>query len=83
MSLKYNGKIIPFAKELRESMTRQEKHLWYDFLDDYPVRFQRQKTIDNYIADFYSHKARLVIKLDGFNITHRKASLTTRQEPKY
>lgn len=65
MSLKYNGKIIPFAKELRESMTRQEKHLWYDFLDDYPVRFQRQKTIDNYIADFYSHKARLVIKLDG------------------
>ena len=65
MSLKYNGEIIPFAKELRKNMTRQEKHLWYDFLADYPVRFQRQKTIDNFIADFYCHKARLVIELDG------------------
>lgn len=65
MSLKYNGKLIPRAKELRFNMTKQEKHLWYDFLSLYPVRFQRQKTIDNFIVDFYCHAAKLVIELDG------------------
>lgn len=65
MSLKYNGNLIPRAKELRKNATRQENHLWYDFLRTYPVRFQRQKTIDRFIADFYCHKARLVIELDG------------------
>ena len=65
MSLKYNKKLISRAKELRHNMTKQEKHLWYDFLRKYPIRFQRQKTIDNFIADFYCHKAKLVIELDG------------------
>ncbi len=65
MSLEYNKKLIPRAKELRKNMTKQENHLWYDFLRIYPVRFQRQKTIDNYIADFYCHKAKLIIELDG------------------
>jgi len=65
MSLKYNGKLISFAKELRQNATPQENHLWYDFLSDYPVPFQRQKTIDNFIADFYCHQAKLIIELDG------------------
>ena len=46
-------------------MTKEERHLWYDFLRDYPVRFLRQKVIDNYIVDFYCHQARLIIELDG------------------
>lgn len=46
-------------------MTKEECHLWYDFLKDYPERFLRQKVIDNYIVDFYCHSARLVIELDG------------------
>ncbi len=46
-------------------MTKEEKHLWYDFLRTYPVRFLRQKVIDNYIVDFYCSKAKLVIELDG------------------
>ena len=46
-------------------MTKEERHIWYDFLRDYPVRFLRQKVIDNYIVDFYCHKARLIIELDG------------------
>ena len=29
------------------------------------MRFQRQKAIGNYIADFYCAKARLIIELDG------------------
>ena len=50
---------------LRKNMTKEERHLWYDFLRKYPVRFLRQKVIDNYIADFYCNEARLVIELDG------------------
>ena len=46
-------------------MTPEEKKLWYDFLRNYPIRFQRQKTIDNYIVDFYCHQAKLIIEIDG------------------
>ncbi len=65
MPLKYNGYNIPYAKELRKNMTKHEKHLWYDFLSGFEPRFQRQKAIDNFIADFYCHKAKLVIEIDG------------------
>ena len=61
----YNKANIPLAKKLRKNMTPWERKLWYDFLKDYPVRFQRQKAIDNYIADFYCATARLIIELDG------------------
>lgn len=63
--LGYNGKNITLAKNLRRSATPQEKHLWYDFLSKYKVRFQRQKAIGGFIADFYCHKARLVVEIDG------------------
>ena len=46
-------------------MTKQEKHLWYDFLQHYPIKIYKQRIIDNYIADFYCHKAKLVIEIDG------------------
>ena len=46
-------------------MTKEERHLWYDFLRTYPIRFLRQKVIDNYIVDFYCREARLIIELDG------------------
>ncbi len=61
----YNKANIPLAKVLRKSMTPWERKLWYDYLRNYPVRFQRQKAIGNYIADFYCAKARLVVELDG------------------
>ena len=61
----YNKENIPLAKALRRNMTPWERKLWYDFLRNYPIRFQRQKVIGNYIADFYCAKARLVIELDG------------------
>ena len=65
MSLEYNEKNIILAKNLRKNATPQENHLWYDFLSKYKVRFQRQKAIDNFIADFYCSKAKLVIEIDG------------------
>ena len=46
-------------------MTPWERKLWYMFLKDYPIRFQRQKCIGNFIADFYCFQAKLVIELDG------------------
>ena len=61
----YNKENIPLAKALRKNMTPWERKLWYEFLRNYPLRFQRQKAIGNYIADFYCAKARLVIELDG------------------
>ena len=65
MQRKYNKRLVPFAKQLRREMTKEERHLWYDFLRTYPVRFSRQKVLGNYIVDFYSAEARLVIELDG------------------
>ena len=65
MRLPYKKNLIPFAKSLRKNATPQENHLWYDFLRGYKPRFQRQKAIDGYIADFYCHEARLIIELDG------------------
>ncbi len=35
---------------LRKNMTKEERHLWYNFLKNYPVRFLRQKVIGNYIV---------------------------------
>lgn len=61
----YNKTNIPLAKILRKNLTPWERKLWYDFLRNYPIRFQRQKAISNYIVDFYCAKARLVIELDG------------------
>ena len=65
MSLDYNKKNISLAKKLRKNSTPQEKHVWYDFLSEYEVRFRRQKAIDNFIVDFYCHKAKLAVEIDG------------------
>ena len=46
-------------------MTRQERHLWYDFLRDYPIKIYRQRSIDRFIADFYCSRAHIVIEVDG------------------
>ena len=61
----YNKAKIPLAKTLRKNMTPWERKLWYEFLRSYPIRFQRQKAIGNYIVDFYCAKAKIVIELDG------------------
>lgn len=64
MKRKHNAKLTPTAKALRKNMTKEDRHLWYDFLRNYPIRFLRQKVIDDYIVDFYCHDARLIIEPD-------------------
>jgi very-short-patch-repair endonuclease len=53
------------SRELRSGATAQEERLWYCFLRDFRPRFTRQRIIGNYIADFFCHKAKLVVELDG------------------
>ena len=65
MQFKHNKQLVPRAKELRKNMTKEERHLWYDFLRNHPSRFVRQKVLGYYIADFYSATAKLIIELDG------------------
>ena len=60
-----NKQLLGFARKLRKDMTKEERHLWYDFLSSYPVRFRRQEIIDSFIVDFYCSKARLAVELDG------------------
>lgn len=61
----YKHSNVALAKTMRKNMTPWERKLWYEFLREYPVRFQKQKPIGNFIADFYCFKAKLVIELDG------------------
>ena len=75
MERKHNTELTTNARALRKNMTKEEKHLWYDFLKTYPVRFLRQKVIDNYIVDFYCHSARLIIELDGSQHYEKKGLL--------
>ena len=65
MERKHNPRLVPLARELRKNMTKEERHLWYDFLRFHPARFSRQKVLGKYIADFYSAQAKLVIEIDG------------------
>ena len=65
MKYNHNKKLVSNAKALRKNMTKEERHLWYDYLRSKDVRFIRQKIIGNYIVDFYCAKANLVVELDG------------------
>ncbi len=65
VQFKHNRQLVSLAKQLRREMTKEERHLWYDFLRTHPARFSRQKVLGKYIADFYSASAGLVIELDG------------------
>ena len=57
--------LTPYAQKLRREQTKEERKLWYEYLRTYPVRFHRQFVIDRYIVDFYCHKAKIAIELDG------------------
>ena len=60
-----NKKLTPNAKVLRRGMTKEERHLWYDFLKTLPVTVHRQKVIGQYIVDFYVASEKIAIELDG------------------
>jgi len=65
MEYRHNRDLSSFARSLRRDMTKEERHLWFDFLRTYPVKFYRQRVIGNYIVDFYCAAAKIVVELDG------------------
>ena len=60
-----NKKNYQLAKNLRNNATKEEKHLWYDFIKGYKIKFHLQIIIGDYIVDFFSPKSKLVIEIDG------------------
>ena len=55
------------AVELRISMTKAETVLWEELRSKQfmGLKFRRQHPIERFIVDFYCHKHKLVIELDG------------------
>jgi len=67
-SMFYNAspEIFRRAEELRKNMTWAEKFLWGKLQkSQLGFRFKAQHPIEYFIADFYCHKAKLVIEIDG------------------
>ena len=54
-----------FARELRNNPTEAESFLWDHLHNIKGIRFKRQHPILYFIADFYCHKAKLIIEVDG------------------
>lgn len=63
--MKHNADLTTLAQNLRKNMTKEERHLWYDYLKQIPFMVHRQKVLGKYIVDFYIAEANLVIELDG------------------
>jgi very-short-patch-repair endonuclease len=55
------------ASKLRENPTEAEELLWLALKDNKVdgCKFRRQHPISIYVADFYCHKLKLVIEVDG------------------
>ena len=55
------------AIELRNNMTQAEHVLWEELRkkENFKVRFKRQHPIDIFVVDFYCHKFKLAIEVDG------------------
>lgn len=54
------------AKELRENMTPAELKLWEALKGNkLGVKFRREHPVLFYIVDFYCHKMKLVVEVDG------------------
>ncbi len=78
-----NPTLKPYAQKLRREMTKEERHLWYDFLKGLPVTFNRQKVIGNYIADFYCASSKLIIELDGSQHYEEKGIASDKKRDEY
>ena len=66
MFYKADRLIFENARELRKRLTPAEQTFWLRLKEKFPqYKFRRQHPISIYIADFYCHKLKLVIEIDG------------------
>ena len=79
----YNKKLVSNARELRNNMTPEERHLWYDFLRRLPFNVRRQHNIENYIVDFYIAEKKIVIELDGIQHTSPEHKESDKERDKF
>ncbi len=79
----HNAWFTPAARILRKEMTKEEKHLWYDFLQKIPPVVRHQKVISPYIVDFYCPSAKLVIEVDGYYHTTEQGRKADRLRDAY
>src|SRR5205085_11572796 len=80
-SMKYRPAIgsTKRARELRTNMTDAERAMWRLLREGFPdARFRRQVPIRSFIADFASHRVRLVIEIDGGQHSEEQDSGRTR-----
>jgi len=78
-----NTNLTGNAKSLRNNMTKEERHLWYDFLKTLPITVNRQKVIGNYIVDFYIASVKIVIELDGSQHYEDKGTESDKKRDEY
>jgi len=67
--LPYNEKLKNKSRDLRNNSTNGEIKIWNDLLKKKQTGFlfNRQKIINNFIADFYSAELKLIIEIDGIS----------------
>lgn len=60
-------RLIEFARSMCHEQTEPEKRLWFQLRAKRfeGTKFRRQNVVGNYIADFYSRTAKLIIEIDG------------------
>ena len=83
--LPYNKNLKNFARYLRTNMTEAEKKLWSHIMKKQlnGLQFYRQKTIGNYIVDFYCPKRKLIIELDGGQHYQKTGQLYDKERDTY
>ena len=81
MQPKHNKQLVPLAKQLRKEMTKEERHLWYDFLRSYPVRFSRQKVLGNISLTSIAQKQSLSLSWTVLNTMRIETSKKMQTAP--
>ncbi|HET6724370.1 MAG TPA: endonuclease domain-containing protein [Chitinophagaceae bacterium] len=84
MFYKADPLIFDKARELRNKLTPAEQTFWLRLKEQFPeYKFRRQHPISIYIADFYCHKLKLVIEIDGSVHDSEEARLADGKRQKY
>lgn len=84
MFYKADPLIFDKARELRNKLTPAEQIFWLRLKEQFPeYKFRRQHPISIYIADFYCHKLKLVIEIDGSIHDSEEAKLADKKRQEY
>ena len=80
--VRYNPRLKQIARKLRKDMTLSEILLWQHIKGKQLLGydFHRQKPIDEYVADFYCPRLKLVIEIDGDSHDGKEDADRKRQE---